>query len=283
MTLSPNEQMEPSGMTNQSSPILSILIPSYNAGPFLREAIESALADSRVELIIQDALSDDETPQVLRQYENDTRVLMIREHDFGQSDALNRALSRATGNWIGWLNADDVYTKDSLQFVLEAIEAGAADGFSVLYGDFQLIDHAGITLRKYRVSPWSWNRIFHRGCYVFSGATFIKREELERVGGLDTTLHYCMDLDLFLKLGPEVRSRKLQKTLGALRIHRGSKTYSRGRQFAREALRVRRRYRHGLLALAISIRAYLYSHLYVTFQPIRFSRAYSRFRQVKNL
>jgi glycosyltransferase involved in cell wall biosynthesis len=258
-------------------------MPSYNAGPFLREAIESTLADPRAELIIQDCLSDDQTAQILHDYAYDTRVTMIREKDAGQADALNRALSHASANWIGWMNADDIYTHGSLNEVLNTIQAGEADQYSILYGDFDIIDRDGRRLRAYRVGPWRWSRIFRRGCYVFYGATFIKRAELERVGGFDNTLHYCMDLDLFLKLGPTARSLKLHRTIGALRIHDASKTSTKGIHFVREAFHVRRRYRRGPLATAISIGAYLKALVYTFAGPIRYSRPYSRVRRAKYL
>jgi glycosyltransferase involved in cell wall biosynthesis len=258
-------------------------MPSYNSGSFLREAIDSALVDTRVELIIQDSLSKDGTCELLREYAGDPRVLVIREEDSGQADALNRALSRASGDWIGWLNADDFYAERSILTVLDTIAAGAAGGYSIVYGDYQLVDRTGRTLRTYRVGPWSWQRIFRRGCYMFSGATFIKREELERVSGLDGTLHFCMDFDLFLRLGTSVRALKLEESLGALRIHDGSKTFTKGQKFAGEALRVRRKYSQTRIAAAIGVLAYMRTIIYVTFGPIRFSKPYSFLRRRKNL
>jgi glycosyltransferase involved in cell wall biosynthesis len=270
-------------MASRTMPLLSILMPSYNSGPFLREAIESILTDSRVELIIQDCLSDDETTHILREYAGDTRVKIIREKDAGQADALNRARVHASADWIGWLNADDIYTEGSLQGILSLIQRGEAEDYSILYGDFDLIDRNGERLRAYRVSPWNWERIFRRGCYVFYGATFIKRTDLERVGGYDSTLDFCMDLDLFLKLGPAARSRKVHKTLGALRIHDTSKTTTKGREFVREAFRVRRRHRQGPIAMALSVAASFQMLIYVTAAPIRFSKPYSRIRHAKDL
>jgi glycosyltransferase involved in cell wall biosynthesis len=270
-------------MPDQTSPLLSILMPSYNSGQFLAEAIESALASEQVELIVQDGLSRDETSQVLRRYADDSRVKVCQERDQGQADALNKALAQATSDWIGWLNADDFYIKGSLEAVLKAIQTHGAEGYSILYGDYLLVDRAGRTLRAYRVGPWSFERIYRHGCYMFSGATFLKRDLLQRIGGLDSGLHFCMDLDLFLRVGPEVRSLKLERPLAALRIHDGSKSVAKGRQFASEALRVRRRYRRGCMAQMIRLRAYIHTLLFVSAQPIRFSRAYSRVRREKQL
>jgi glycosyltransferase involved in cell wall biosynthesis len=270
-------------MPDRSSSLLSILMPSLNSGPFLAEAIESALSYERIELIVQDGLSRDSTSRVLQHFAADPRVQVFQERDRGQADALNKALGKATSDWIGWLNADDFYIEGSLEAVIEAIQTRGADGYSVLYGDYWLVDRAGAKLRTYRVGPWSFDRIYRHGCYMFSGATFLRRDLLQRVGGLDSSLHYCMDLDLFLRLGREVRSLKLDRPLAALRVHDGAKSIAKGRQFAGEALQVRRRYQQGQKAQLIGLRAYLSTLLLVTAQPIRFSRFYSRIRREKQV
>jgi glycosyltransferase involved in cell wall biosynthesis len=270
-------------MARLSRPDLSIIIPCYNAGSFLREAVESALQGSRVEVIIQDSLSDGETLQVLQGYEEDPRVIVVREKDFGQADALNRALRRASGGWIGWLNADDLYTDGAVKAVLEAIDTAQTQDCSVLYGDWNLVDRDGKVLRAYRVGAWNWSRILRRGCYMFSGATFIRKKDLEEVGGLDSSLHFCMDLDLFLRLGPAIQARKIQMPLGALRIHGRSKTSTRGYEFIGEAFRVRRRHGQGVLEQVIAYRAYCIAMIYVIAQPIRFSKPYSRLRPTKDI
>src|SRR5687768_16684453 len=119
---------------------VSILTPSYGYGRFISDAIESVLRQDRltVEHIVQDGGSDDETVEVLKRF--DDRIVWASEPDAGQSDALNKALARATGTWIAWLNADEFYLPCSLATLLEHGERTASD---VVYGDCLFVDVQG--------------------------------------------------------------------------------------------------------------------------------------------
>src|SRR4051812_29881963 len=89
-------------------PQISVIMPSFNSGPFLREAMTSVLSGPGPtrELVIQDAQSDDGTREVVDSF-NDPRIRLVSEPDNGQADAINRAVNRSRGEWILWLNADD--------------------------------------------------------------------------------------------------------------------------------------------------------------------------------
>ena len=95
---------------------VSVLTPSYGYGRFIADGIESVIRQRGVhpQHIVQDAGSDDETLDVLRSFGD--RVEWASEHDQGQSDGLNKALSKATGEWVAWLNADEYYLPDGLRF-----------------------------------------------------------------------------------------------------------------------------------------------------------------------
>jgi len=79
----------------------------------------------------------------------------------GQSDALNRARSRATGDVVIWLNADDRLVPGVLAAAMAAFELDSDLAFA--YGDFDMIDGAGAVIRRYRSSPYSWDRVYARG------------------------------------------------------------------------------------------------------------------------
>lgn len=222
-----------------SSPRISILIPSYNARTWIEETIESALRQSVSphEIFVQDGGSTDGTVELLRGY---PELRYASEPDRGQSDALNRALSRTTGDIIGWLNADDVYAPGALMRVEEAFRTQTS--VDVVYGDFALIDQRGQRIRWYYVSEWDWRRFISHGCYIFSGATFFRRSVFDRFGMFDESLHYCMDLEFLLRLGSDVETFHIPEVLGSLRIHDLSKSGSVAYRFVSEAHRVRWRY-----------------------------------------
>lgn len=99
-------------------PRISIVIPSYNQGRFIADAIESVLGQNYgdLELIVMDGGSTDQTVEVLRRYD-DRLTDWVSEPDGGQSDAINRGLARTTGDVLGWLCCDDILTDGALATV----------------------------------------------------------------------------------------------------------------------------------------------------------------------
>jgi len=185
---------------------------------------------------VQDGGSTDGSGEVVRSV-GDPRVRWISEHDRGQSDALNRAIALARGDWIVWLNADDLLRPGLLA------TAGEADGADLVYGDFDYIDAQGRVVRHYAPGPeLTQERLLADGCYLFSGAALFRRSVFERFGGLDEDLRYTMDYDLWLRIAPHVRARYVPRTLGAFRLHGDSKTQGLTWPIFVETARVRRRF-----------------------------------------
>ena len=98
--------------------LVSIIMPSYNTGRFIKETIESVLAQSYPtwELIIVDDCSTDDTDDVVRQYLADKRIRYIKnDTNSGAAVSRNRALREAKGKWIAFLDSDDLWEADKLQ------------------------------------------------------------------------------------------------------------------------------------------------------------------------
>ena len=257
------------------SPRISVIVPSYNSVGFLREALTSALDQDPPphEVLVQDGGSTDETLEMLRAFGD--RGAWGSQPDRGQADALNKALDRASGDVVVLLNADDVILPGSLAAASAAFERDC--GLAFAYGDFDMIDGGGALMRAYRSSPYAWERVYARGCYIFIGSLFVRRRVLAEIGGYDTSLRACMDLDLLLRLGAAGRSRHLGMTIGRFRMHEGSKSSTIGRVFLREGFRVRRRYagRSPRLWL-IAVWATARSALMEVMAPLRYSSRWPR-------
>lgn len=216
---------------------VSVVIPSFNSATFLRQALESALAQDPppLEIIIQDPGSTDGTAELVAAM-GDDRIRFVSEPDDGQSDALNRGIAKASGDWIAWLNADDLL----MPGLFAAAEGSDAD---LIYGDFDYVDAHGEVLRH--VTPpaeLSAERLLAEGCYFFSGAALFRRSLFERFGGLDTSHRYAMDYELYLRLAPHVQAQYVPKTLGAFRVHGESLTTDITWGLVKDTARVRRRY-----------------------------------------
>jgi glycosyltransferase involved in cell wall biosynthesis len=219
---------------------VSVVIPSFNGAAYLGEALRSALEQDPppLEVLVQDAGSTDGTAELVASLD-DERVRFVSEPDDGQSDALNRAIARARGDWICWLNADDLLCPG----LFAAAEGDAAGDADIVYGDFAWIDEHGAQLRAFTPGqPFTRERLLADGCFVFSGAMLLRRSLFARFGGLDPRLRLTMDYDFFLRIAPHVRARYVPRTLGAFRVHGTSKTSAMSWGVFVETGRVRRRH-----------------------------------------
>lgn len=265
-----------------ASPRISVIVPSFNSGAFLRVAVTSALDQDPPphEVLVQDGGSTDDTLDILRSFGE--RVAWVSAPDCGQSDALNRALARATGDVVLWLNADDLLLPGAIASASIAFTSDPSLEFA--YGDFDMIDSAGTLMRRYKSSEYSWMRVYSHGCYIFSGSLFVRRQVLADIGGFDASLRACMDFDLLLRLGAARRSTHLRRTIGQFRMHGASKSSNIGLVFIREGFRVHRRHagrspRLWLVALWATAR----SAIMQTTAPLRYSSNWPRHGRGKAL
>ena len=99
----------------QNWPEVSVIVPSYNQGRFVRQTLDSILEQGypNLELIVMDGGSDDETVDILEEYSPHLSH-WVSEPDRGQSHAINKGFAVATGSLVGWLNSDDLYLPKSL-------------------------------------------------------------------------------------------------------------------------------------------------------------------------
>lgn len=217
---------------------ISVLVPAYNPGRFLAPCLASVVPQLGPddELVVQDSCSDDGSAGVLAAAAADARVQVRVEKDAGQSDGLNRALARAVGDTVLWLNADDLL----LPGALDAVRA-AAPAADVVVGGWQVVDGTGTVLREYGARALDRRALLRRGCYAFSGALGVRRDLLQSLGGVSRALHYAMDFDLMLRLMAGSPTQVVvPRSLAALRLHPASKTGAQSWRFARDALLVRR-------------------------------------------
>jgi glycosyltransferase involved in cell wall biosynthesis len=122
----------PPNVRRPDLPLVTVVTPSYNQGRFIRDTIESVLAQDypNVEYIVVDGLSKDETAAVCAEYVD--RLTFISEKDTGQSDAINKGFRLARGEIVAWLNSDDIFLPGAIGHVVEAFmnepELGAVYG-----------------------------------------------------------------------------------------------------------------------------------------------------------
>lgn len=231
------------GMTES----FSILTPSYNYARFIGDAIESVRRQAttmQVDHIVQDGASDDGTIEVLRRFDD---VIWDSRPDSGQSDALNKALTQATGSVVGWLNADEFYLEDTLDSVSKAFRDHDPD---VVFGDSVFVDPEGKLLRLVPQHAFDEFILRNHGCYIPSCAFFVRRRVLE-TRPWDPLCRYIMDWDLYLNLASKgARYHYLPRPLGAFRVHEARVTATPLASNSDERLHVMRR--HGISTSQLS-------------------------------
>lgn len=260
--------------------MISVIVPSYNSAPYIGAAVESVLQQGfgDFEIVIQDACSTDATESIIRSF-SDARIQFHRERDRGQSDALNRAVAKAAGEWVIWLNADDLLHPSAFSSVVPLLD----DSVDIVYGGFDVIDSDGRVLKSYASSPLDFRRLLSHGCYIFSGSCCWRKKFLQESGGFDEALHYIMDYEFFLRVARHVRARHSSATIASFRQHEGAKSADPPWAFFREGLRVRRRYAHSPADLARATYSYLGSGAYTFTRRLWQSGAWRRIRPYKRL
>ncbi|HXY08601.1 MAG TPA: glycosyltransferase family 2 protein [Terriglobales bacterium] len=218
---------------------ISIVTPSYNQLQFIETTLRSVKQQhyDNLEHLVMDGASTDGSVQLLERLgalPDWSHLVWRSEPDGGQSDALNKGFRSATGDVIGWLNADDLYRPGCFDAVVRAFER--YPGADVVYGDSTWIDERGTCLRIRREIDFSFFILaYHRVLYIPTTSTFFRRRVFDEGYFLDPQYHYAMDYDFLLRLAQAgYRFHHLPALLADFRLHPASKTRSQTPKFRRE-------------------------------------------------
>jgi glycosyltransferase involved in cell wall biosynthesis len=196
-----NEQRQnPAAKTDSLPPRVSVIIPAFNRGWCLREAVDSVLAQefTDFELIVVDDGSTDGTAELLVAYRPTVRLL--RQAHRGVSAARNRGIAAARGELVAFLDSDDLWLPQKLSIQVE---------FFRVHPDALIAQTEECWVRKgRRVNPGKRHRkrsgmIFEPSldlCLVSPSAVMVRREFFDRVGLFDEDLPACEDYDLWLRV-----------------------------------------------------------------------------------
>lgn len=220
-------------------PRLSIVTVCRNSAATLETAMRSVLAQLAPgdEYIVIDGASTDGSLEIIRRHVS-RLAYWISEPDRGQSDALNKGFARATGDVVGWLNADDLLLPGALEVVRRTFAEGKCD---VLCGACRYEYPEGRT----RVAHVTRRQLLHLETYdpIHQPSCFWRRELHEAVGGLDPTLQYGMDWDLWVRLARQgARFALTPEVLSVYRMTGSNKTSTGGQARNLEMYRILRRY-----------------------------------------
>ncbi len=188
---------------------ISILTPNYNGGRWLARGMDSVLAQElapgdELEYIFLDGGSTDDSLPIAEARRGRLAAL-VSEKDAGPADALNKGFRLATGDLIGWLNADDVYRPGALAKAIAAARAHPQAAF--FFGKCRIVDEAGREIRgfptlvKNACFPFSSRFLIQCINYVSQPSSWFRRSALLAAGGgLRTDFKAAWDYDLTLRL-----------------------------------------------------------------------------------
>ena len=204
-------------------PLVSIITPSLNQGRFIRDTIESVLSQDypRLEYLVMDGGSTDETLDILRSYGD--RLTWRSGPDGGQAAAVNSGVRLAKGEILGWLNSDDTYQPGAVTAAVEHLIAHPET--AVVYGDAHYIDEQNRVIGIYPTEDFALDRLAH-ACLICQPTAFFQRTAIEAVGVLDASLQYCMDYDLWIRLGRLFPLKRIPGFLANSRQYPQTKTWS---------------------------------------------------------
>lgn len=180
---------------------VSVIIPAYNGDRYIAQAIDSVIAQTHTdyEIIVVDDGSQDNTSSIVQNY--DEKVNYIYQTNQGVAVARNRGIKEATGEFIAFLDQDDLFLPDKLASQVTVLEQQPSLG--LVNSGWQIVDQQGKVLAA--VQPWQklptldlaglivWKP-------VFLGAMLFRRSWLERSGGFDSQLEQTPDVELVLRL-----------------------------------------------------------------------------------
>jgi glycosyltransferase involved in cell wall biosynthesis len=184
------------------APLVSVVIATYNMGRYLPEALESALSQDypALEVRIVDDGSGDDTAQVLERWRDDARVHVHVQANAGQTRAKNRGIADSRGDFIAFLDADDVWLPGKLRRQMALFAAHPQVG--VVYSDYECMDGEGRPLPK-GPTPMRRGRITGPlliDNFVSFSSSVVRRSCLEACGAFDESLDMGIDYELWLRL-----------------------------------------------------------------------------------
>lgn len=217
---------------------LSVITPSLNQALYLGECMSSVRTAAdyaqlhQVEHIVIDGGSTDGSVAMLR---DAPRIRWISEKDGGQSDAINKGLAMATGDILTYLCADDLYEPSAIKRVLDAFSQDA--NIDVIYSDYYFLEGDSGRKRRKSAARFSPDNLRSRNP-LGQPAVWWRRRIYDTFGGFDTSLHYCMDHEYWLRLGTNVRWHYIPEPLAVSRLHADAKTSRRIADMWRETARM---------------------------------------------
>jgi glycosyltransferase involved in cell wall biosynthesis len=214
---------------NVTTPVVSVIIPAYNVAAYILETIESVLAQSYTSyevILVNDGSPDtDQMEKVIEPHR--ARIVYIKQENSGAGAARNKALNIARGDFVAFLDADDVWHPEFLSEMVPFIES--AHGYDLVYANALLFGEssvAGLTYMDTNPSEGevTCEALLAEKCNIITSGVLARKKPILELGLFDESLRHSQDFDLWVRMAkrPGARMAYLRKVLLRQRLRPGS-------------------------------------------------------------
>lgn len=210
-------------------PLVSVVMPAYNAEQYIASAIESILSQNfkKFELVIIDDRSTDDTYSIAKGYqESDPRIRLYRNrNNIKIGRTLNKGIKLAKTNLVARMDADDLSMKDRLELQYEYLLR--KPNVAIVGGYMEVIDEEGEKkyLRKYPARSEELKSVMFRYSPFAHPTVMYRKDIIQKFNGYTLDLHPCEDIDLWFKVGTEHDFGCIQKPLLKYRMYSESSSH----------------------------------------------------------
>jgi len=211
-----------------SSPLVSVVIPAYAAAAYIRQTLDSVFRQTYANyevIVVNDGSPDTEQLEsALRDYGQ--RLIYIKQENRGPSGARNAGIRRARGEFIAFLDSDDLWFENYLERQMQGLEQ--APGYDFIYCDATLTGEGVPSGRTFMQAfpsrgPVNFESLLSLDCIVISSCTVARRESIVKAGMFDEGFRHCEDFDLWLRIAfTGARMRYQADLLASHRVRQGS-------------------------------------------------------------
>lgn len=224
---------------------VSVIMNVRNGAATLREALDSVMAQTFAdwELIFWDSRSTDDSAKIVAEYTDPRIRYFLSPEETPLGRARHLAIRQARGEWLAFLDQDDIWLPQKLQKQLARVEGESRVG--IIYGRtvmFSARENQRDYDHRHEFQPLPEGDIFERlfidSCFISMSSAVLRRSSVEKIGGVPDTIWIIPDYYLFIAIAREYQARAVQEVVCRYRLHAGSLSDSSRRRMHEEVLAV---------------------------------------------
>lgn len=221
-------------------PLVSVIIPSYNQANFVKSAIESVLNQSyrQIEIIVVNDGSTDNTLDVIKKITTKEKISIVTTRNRGLAAARNTGLEQAAGNFVAFLDSDDLYLPHKLSLHIDFLLSHP--DIDISYSETRYFNNkpedAFSIGKRPQIEGDPFSKLI-RGNFIPSNAFVVKTDMIRKIGGYDPSLRAHEDWDMLLRLSLSgAQFGYINAVTNLVRIHASNMTKQRRRMVESEII-----------------------------------------------